>query len=612
MPIRHVVVLMLENRSYDNILGALYAPSNLPPYNEAPAGQANLNGLTLSGPNQQSNPNGTGSDAPAIPVANQSTPTQIGTGGPAYPATTIPLVDPGEYFKDMAQQIVSLSGVPAHNSSQPYAGYPPPNPMQGFVNNYANLDGDYQTTPPASNVADVMNYFTPAQLPVTSFLARNFAVCDTWFAAVPTQTYANRAFALTAAPGVKSDGSYSFIDDLQYAESLQSLPSVMEQLDGLPTLKLPGPMWKLYFHDFPIAAKTVPYVNETLTAANNDNVSTFDDADWGGQLPTGMKNMPPTFVDDVTKNRLPRFSFIEPRYGHSSYPAPPNTLAPNSNHPGGVDSLHAVGYASVPGVPNPPIDVSSGELLLMRVYNLLRRSELWNETLLIVTYDEHGGLYDHVAPPSATPPGVSVPNGNAAIPWAEFAIGDNAAYHFDYTVFGVRVPAIFVSPLIAPGTAVSVPAGDTPFDHSSIVRTVWDLFIEPVSGTPASLTNRDAAAPSVVTYPGLLGATPTNPAGEFGGLILCNPGSLVFSGNASQTIVAGAAGPALTASVVQSGNEPVWITLTQTFGDGLLTVAAAVDTANLPSGSATYTATIFINGSGLANSPMTVPVTLTT
>ncbi len=116
----------------------------------------------------------------------------------------------------------------------------------------------------------------------------------------------------------------------------------------------------------------------------------------------------------------------------------------------------------------------------------------------------------------------------------------------------------------------------------------------------------------MVTYPGLLGETPNNPAGEFGGLILCNPGSLVFSGNASQTIVAGAAGPALTASVVQSGNEPVWLTLTQTFGDGLLTVAAAVDTANLPSGSATYTATIVINGSGLANSPMTVPVTLTT
>jgi phospholipase C len=611
MPIRHVVVLMLENRSYDNILGALYAPSNLPPYNEAPAGQANLNGLTLSGPDQQSNPNGTGAGAPVIPVANQSTPTQFGTSGPAFPATTIPLVDPGEYFKDMAQQIVSLPYVPAHDNSQPYADYPPATPMQGFVNNYANLDGDFQTTPPPSNVADVMNYFTPAQLPVTSFLARNFAVCDTWFAAVPTQTYTNRAFALTAAPGVKSDGSYSFIDDGQYSGSLQSLPSVLQQLDDLPIPRPPGPMWKLYFHDFPIAAKTVPYVDAKLTAANNENVSTFDDADWGGQHPTGMKKVPPTFVEDVSKNALPPFSFIEPRYGHSTYPAPPNTLAPNSNHPGGVDSLHPVGQASVPGVPNPPIDVSSGELLLMRVYNLLRRSELWNETLLIVTYDEHGGLYDHVAPQAATPPGVSVPNGNAPIPSAEYPFGDNAAYHFDYSVFGARVPAIFVSPLIAPGTAVSVPAGQTPFDHSSIVRTVWDLFIEPVPATPASLTNRDAAAPSVVTYPGLLGETPTNPAGEFGGLILCNPGSLVFSGNASQTIVAGAAGLALTASFVQGGSEPAWLTLTQTFSDDLLTIIVTVDTSNLPTGSATYTATVFINGSGVANSPMPVPVTLT-
>jgi phospholipase C len=108
------------------------------------------------------------------------------------------------------------------------------------------------------------------------------------------------------------------------------------------------------------------------------------------------------------------------------------------------------------------------------VYYALRNGPAWDQTLLIVTYDEHGGRYDHVAPPSG-----AVPPDSCA---GEFG--------FDFTRFGVRVPAVRVSPLIAPGT-VFRPSGTVPLDHTSILRTVETRW-----GLPA-LAARDAAAPDV-------------------------------------------------------------------------------------------------------------------
>jgi phospholipase C len=107
------------------------------------------------------------------------------------------------------------------------------------------------------------------------------------------------------------------------------------------------------------------------------------------------------------------------------------------------------------------------------MYETLRTGPGWPGTLLVITYDEHGGCYDHVPPPWGAVP----PDNNTG----EFGFG------FDR--FGVRVPAVLVSPLIAPGTVYRVPAGGTPLDHTSILKTVeqrWNL--------PA-LTARDKAAP---------------------------------------------------------------------------------------------------------------------
>jgi phospholipase C len=146
----------------------------------------------------------------------------------------------------------------------------------------------------------------------------------------------------------------------------------------------------------------------------------------------------------VKQGTLANYVFLEPQWG----------TAGNSQHPND--------------------DVSLGEKFLHDVYYTLHGSSIWNETLLIITYDEHGGCYDHVPPPD-----------NSVAP-------DNSAGEddFDFRRFGVRVPTVLVSPLIKAGTVYRA-AGQTPFDHTSILSTVESRY-----GLP-SLTLRDAAAPDI-------------------------------------------------------------------------------------------------------------------
>lgn len=150
------------------------------------------------------------------------------------------------------------------------------------------------------------------------------------------------------------------------------------------------------------------------------------------------------FQQRCAAGSLPAFTFLEPAWQASG----------NSQHPN--------------------YDVAAGEQLIKDAYDAVRLGPAWPKTLFIVTYDEHGGCYDHVAPPlTASPPN-------------DGAIGE---FGFDFTRFGVRVPAVLISPLIAPGTVFR--AAEGVIDHTSVLKTISERF------DTAPLTDRDRAAPSL-------------------------------------------------------------------------------------------------------------------
>ncbi len=382
--IDHIVVLMLENRSFDHMLGFLYASDN----NVSPAGQP-FEGLTGT----ESNP-----DASGQPVA-------VSRIEPTTPnAYFMPGADPGEGYLATNIQLFGTQNAPA--------GAVPT--MSGFVTDFADTlawqsrAGTWSILP-GTVATDIMRCFTPEALPVLSALAKGYAVGDHWYSSVPTETLPNRAFACAAtSQGHMDDKTRTF-----------TAPSIF----GL--LGKHGLTWGIYGYDA-----------EPLTR------STFTDI---AGAPGGSIGKFADFQSAAAAGTLPAFSFLEPAWAATG----------NSQHPN--------------------YDVALGEQLIHDVYETLRGGQAWPKTLLVVTYDEHGGCYDHVPPPSG-----AVPPDNSA---GEFG--------FDFTRFGVRVPAVLISPLIAAGTVFRAPAGGTPLDHTSILKTVQQRWALP------ALTARDAAAPDL-------------------------------------------------------------------------------------------------------------------
>jgi phospholipase C len=437
--IENIVVVMLENRSFDQMLGTLRPNS------------PQFEGLKLDGSMHNA---WNGVD---YPVTNTS------SGNPF----TTPTPDPGESFPDMNLQIFNTTDPTAADQAT----------MGGFVNDWmAGVKNQYPKIPTGAGCfwlpmirwpklprvepngpspADIMFYFTPSQLSVSSVLANSFGVSDAWFGSCPTQTYPNRFFLNCATSG-------GYVEDVSYPCHLELLPdlgSIFKLLDGNGDYN-PG-NWKVYFHDVPLAG-LIEYVFKSVFSRSR-MVCNFDASDRGSDT------RGPTFAEDVQNQTLPKYSFIEPRYDIGK-----NNLQPNDNHP--------------------PYDVRYGEILVGTIYNLLRASAYyWPRTLLIVTYDEHGGCYDHVIPPAAKAPGGT-------------ALRDASSFGFNR--YGPRVPAILVSPYIPAGSIVrpanfsyvqgngtSTTNGVTPFDHTSVIKTIVECFN--ISGGTANLTQRDLNAPSL-------------------------------------------------------------------------------------------------------------------
>jgi len=381
--INHIVVLMLENRSFDHMLGYLYSDSG----NVSPSGQP-FEGLTGS----ESNPDGNGNQVGVYPIT-PSTPN----------AYFMPGADTGEGYTATNSQLWGATTAPASGT---------PATMQGFVTDFAYTIG-WETTErwsivPGTTADWIMGCFTPQALPVLSALAKGYAVCDHWFASAPTETLPNRAFALAGT-------SQGHMDD---KTKTYTCSSIFGALTGA------GVSWQVF-----------GYNAQPLTKADFPDIAKADASHFG---------LFTDFQAAAAAGTLPAFTFLEP-----SWPSTGNSQHPN-------------------------YDVALGEQLIHDTYEALRSGPGWPQTLFVLTYDEHGGCYDHVPPPwGATPPDDTP---------GEFGFG------FDR--FGVRVPTLLISPLIAPGTVYRVPDGSTPLDHTSILKTIeqrWNM---------QPLTARDAAAPA--------------------------------------------------------------------------------------------------------------------
>lgn len=403
--VEHVIVVMFENRSFDNVLGGLYPFS--PRFHGVPPGWS-------------------------VPLTLNGQTTQISAWqGNDNRSQIMPFPDPQEDYDDMESQI---------NKGK----------MDGFADNYATALKD----PTIDAVRQIMQYYTAEFMPVSHYLAKRYAVSDTYFGSGPVQTWPNRLFAHSGTPG--SNFQVPYLNNHKYPdypliEGQLKWKTVFELLDE----KYPDSQnnWRVYYDDeVPISA-LFDYVD--------DRWNKFEP---GGNVLAYKSDFPFIYGDfflDVENSNLPKYSFIEPRYQENSVD---RIIPPNSNHPGSASLFPWI---------DTPINVANGEEMLNDIYGaLIKNPDLFAKTLLIVTYDEHGGLFDHVPPPAATSP-----------------FDPEMVKGFDYNQYGPRVPAIFINPCIKSGTVLRPPLGQY-FDHTSIIATLCAQF-----DLNGPLTPRDNAAP---------------------------------------------------------------------------------------------------------------------
>lgn len=350
---------MLENRSFDHMLGKLFNPEF----------------DNLSNPRDPANP---------IDIIKTNTNANYIND----------LIDPGHSIKDVNIQLFG--------KEFPGTGESPNN--KGFVLSYSQQkDITYDT---ASNI---MNCFDPVKLPVLTALAKEYAVCTSWYSSVPGPTWPNRFFVHCATSGGFTDNTF---------RNYPMIPIYKKLSDA-------NISWNIYFHDFP-QSLALDYLR--------------------GDLLREKYKLFSKFKLDAASGNLPSYSFIEPAYYTIL------TEKASDQHP--------------------PHDVKAGDDLIAHIYNSLLNSPKWNETLFIIIYDEHGGIFESKAPPSAiNPDGKLFPGSN-----------DSPPFNFDR--LGLRVPAVIISPYINKSTIDTTEH----YDHTSLLATVEKRF----GLTP--LTERDTNA----------------------------------------------------------------------------------------------------------------------
>lgn len=420
----HLIVVMGENRSFDNILGYLYSPETPPPGGK-------FEGLAFG---DYANVARDGTRVPAHPYSG-ATDHIMGRPEP----------DPGEEYPHVNTQL--FGELNEHNIGREIEDmiepFNAPGPgeqasMSGFVLDYETDFKRIKGRAPETHERDqIMGSFTPEMLPVVSTLAREFGVYDHWHCAVPSQTFCNRSFfhASTSHGFVtnKHNGGY------QKWLNAAPAPTVFNRLEEA------GLSWRIYFDELQLVSFTGVLHAPVLEKY------------WKTNRFATMSE----FHEDMRNGTMPDYAFVEPRmiYNHNDFHPPVGRV-----HEGEVAGQEVFNGAVS--------DVRAGDALIHEIYSALRNSTSehgsnYLNTALLITFDEHGGTYDHVPPPAATPP-------------AELLPGEMG---FTFDRLGCRVPAIIVSAHTERGSVFS-----KEMHHGSLSATLSERFgLEP-------LTARDAGA----------------------------------------------------------------------------------------------------------------------
>ncbi|HXV59025.1 MAG TPA: alkaline phosphatase family protein [Gaiellaceae bacterium] len=369
----HVVVLMMENRSFDHVLGYLKLKGGMP----------EVDGLEPGMGNEDAG----GSFRGVRPLGRRTIDQKA--------------LDPGHGPNDVREQIAGGA-------------------MSGFVRNYVKAfarNVEEHPVPPGFRFDPtlVLAYLTADDVPVYDYLAHRFHVCDRWFSSVPGPTWPNRLYAVTGGSGGTTANRRPPVYDLS---------SFARRLDR------DGVSWRWYSTD----PGTLRAIDARYRLFHDDEFAYFD-------RETLFERQ--TFLDDVREGKLPAVSWIDPNFVDFRLFGPPGS---NDDHP--------------------PSPMMAGQELVLRILTALMGSPLWRKTLFVLTYDEHGGFYDHVDPTAFTP-------------------ADDRPTHRRY---GVRVPALVVSPYVEPGVSHTV------FDHTSLIKTILLRFCERPDTTIRAMGRRTAHA----------------------------------------------------------------------------------------------------------------------
>jgi phospholipase C len=296
--------------------------------------------------------------------------------------------------------------------------------MKHFVGDYARRLGPNATV---ENLQRIMDYYAPAALPVYTALAREFAICDHWFGSHIGGTLPNRHITLSGDLNIDRYG----LPEEDNSDFKGYAPS--ERLTFFDHLTERNVSWRLFEHGYSFLRL---YRNFTFDMSR---IVAFDDQVRG-------------FEEAARLNELPSVSFIEPNY---------------IELPDGKDNDdHA------------PADMHNGQRLIARIIRALVNGGQWNKSMLIITYDEHGGFYDHLVPPSE----IEDAGGGTARPIPPLANG--------VSQLGPRVPALVTSPLIPRGEG-KVNVARKVYEHASIAATILRRFCSPY---PPKMSPRVEAA----------------------------------------------------------------------------------------------------------------------